>query len=92
MGDSVVELSSKQFEQIGEFVKSHLEEWVGEIRREREFDLLERMVRVEEELKSLRELMNERYVAMDKRFSSLQWTMGIGFTLIAALMGVLNFL
>jgi len=29
---------------------------------------------------------------MDKRFTSLQWTMGIGFTLIAALMGVFNFL
>jgi hypothetical protein len=29
---------------------------------------------------------------MDKRFSSLQWMMGLGFTLIAALMAVFNFL
>ena len=27
----------------------------------------------------------------DKRFSQLQWTMGLGFTVLAALMGVFNF-
>jgi hypothetical protein len=28
---------------------------------------------------------------MERRFSSLQWTMGLGFTLLAALMGLFNF-
>ena len=28
---------------------------------------------------------------MNKRFSHLQWTMGLGFTLLAALMGIFNF-
>ena len=28
---------------------------------------------------------------MNKRFSQLQWTMGLGFTILAVLMGVFNF-
>ncbi len=28
---------------------------------------------------------------MDKRFSQLQWTTGLGFTILAALMGIFNF-
>ena len=33
--------------------------------------------------------MLQRY--MDKRFSQMQWTMGLGFTMIVMLMGVFNF-
>ena len=124
MGERAVELGQKEFEQIGEYVRSHIEEWLEDVRKKREFELLERIVRVEEEIKSLHALTTERFEAvekrfeaidkrfeevdkrfeavdkrfelmqayMDKRFTSLQWTMGIGFTLIAALMGVFNFL
>ena len=28
---------------------------------------------------------------MSKRFSQLQWTIGLGFTIMAALMGIINF-
>ena len=83
-------------------MKSHLGEWMGEIRRECELELVERAVRVEEELKSLHQHSETRFEAvddkfesmqryMDRRFSSLQWTMGLGFTLLAALMAVFNF-
>jgi hypothetical protein len=58
---------------------------------------------VEEEVKSLREVMEARFEAIearfesrfeeiDKRFTHMQWTIGLGFTLLAALMGVFNFL
>ena len=75
MGDRAMELGEKEFERIEEFVRSHLKQWMGEVRRERELDLLERTVRVEEELKSLRELTVERFEAlqtfMDERFGAV---------------------
>ena len=93
-----MELGEKELEKIGNYVKAHLPEWMGEIRKERELDLVERVVRVEEELKNLREVMevrfeavNKRFEDMDKRFLQLQWSMGIGFTVLAALMAVFNF-
>jgi len=91
MGDPAMELGEKELEKIGRYVKTHLAEWIGEVRRERELDLVERVVRVEEELKSLREVMETRFESFEKRFSQILWTMGIGFTLLAALMGVFNF-
>ena len=57
------------------------------------------MVRVQEELKSQRELMDERFAAMDKRFNdmqasirSTQWLIGAGFVLITAAIAVFQFL
>jgi len=98
MGEAAMELGEKELEKIGSYVRSHLPEWMGEIRRERELDLIERIVRVEEELKSLKEVMearfegvDARFKGVDKRFSQLQWMMGLGFTVLAALMGVFNF-
>ncbi len=98
MGEPAMELGEKELEKIGTYVKRHLSEWMGEVRRERELDLIERVIRVEEELKNLREVMevrfeavNKRFEDVDKRFSQIQWTMGIGFTVLAALMAVFNF-
>jgi len=138
-------LSNEEIARIGDYLKDYLPQWV------REFNspalttnamLLERLIRLEEELKAQRELMEARFAAMDKRFesvdkrfesmdkrfesmdkrfedlihymdkrfedlihymdkrfdsmnnrfSSLQWMIGLGFTLIAALMAVFNFL
>ena len=54
--------------------------------------LLERMVRVEEELRAQRELMDERFgfmeqrfEAVDKRFNTLTWMIGVGFVVITSL-------
>jgi hypothetical protein len=98
MGDYPVELGERELEKIGEYVKAHLPEWMGEVRRDWELDMTERIVRVEEEVKNLREVMNARFESVDtrfdsmnKRFTSLQWTMGLGFTVLAALMGIFNF-
>ena len=85
--------------------------------RARELALMERVVRVEEELKALREIelarfeamekrfealqreMNARFEAMDKRFEAVerrltftQWMMGVGFTFIAFLITLAQFL
>ena len=37
------------------------------------------------------ELVDKRFEDMNKRFSQLQWTMGIEFTVLAALMGIFLF-
>jgi len=59
-----MELGEKELEKIGIYVRSHLPEWMGEVRRERELDLVERVVRVEAELKNLREVMEVRFNAV----------------------------
>jgi cytoskeletal protein RodZ len=102
MGEPVVELGERELERIGRYVQGHLKEWTREqgleIRSNREIELLERIVRVEEGLKNQAELMRQgfeqmekRFELVDKRFSVLQWVMGVGFTILAALMGVFNF-
>ncbi len=136
MGDAVMELGEKELEKIGRYVQNHLGEWakdsnILEFRTQREIDLLERMVRVEEGLKNIAEQMKKGFESMekrfeqidkrfeqvdkrfeqvdkrfeqvdkrfedmqhymDRRFSQLQWMIGIGFTAITVLMGLINFL
>src|SRR6056297_3605359 len=100
MGDAQMELGEREFKKIGEYVKSHLKEWIAEsganlgagaaegadseksegskigeealALRRRELDLIERIVRVEDELKNLREVMEERFAKVDERFEALQ--------------------
>ena len=67
-----------------EYIKTHLGEWLAEQSLAKpvavyEIELRERMVRVEEELKHQRELiqqnidqMNKRFEQMDKRFEAMQ--------------------
>jgi hypothetical protein len=108
-----MELEQRHLEQIGEYVKSHFAEWMSAsdpARNRTDPLLLERMVRVEEELKAQRDLMQQgfnaidkrfedlihymdkRFESIEKRFSSLQWLIGIGITLIAVLMAAFEFI
>ena len=69
-------LEAKELEQIGEYVQSHLDEWLAARPPVTEgirytFALGERMVRVEEELKTQRELMKQGFDMMDKRFEQV---------------------
>ena len=72
MGDPVV-LREEDVGRIGEYVKPWLREIVSQMAPSSEFggisaQLFERMVRVEEELKSQREMMDERFGLMVRRF------------------------
>lgn len=67
-----------------EAMKPLLEEYISKILQKktivteqqiRQISLLERIVRVEEELKALRELSEERFAASDKRFEEMQRSM-----------------
>ena len=86
MGEAQMELGERELHKIGEFVKAHLPQWIGETGlaaaieggesfsalHKRELDLIERIVRVEDELKNLREVMEERFAKVDERFEALQ--------------------
>ena len=67
-----MELSPDTLRQIGEYVKAHIPEWVRDTPEiQREYDLRERTVRVEEELKAQREIMERGFDAMEKRFEAI---------------------
>lgn len=70
-------------------VKTNIDEFLRQSElRAKELSLIERVIRVEEELKSLKETIDLRFEAMEKRFTTLQWFMGIGFTIISILIAV----
>ena len=61
--------------------------------------LTERIIRVEEELKSQRELMKQGFDQTDKRFddfsrrfTGMMWLIGTGFVVLSALMSLCAFL
>jgi hypothetical protein len=70
-----MELSQDQFEQIGSYVRRNLGNWMQELSPPASpLDpvLVERIVRVEEELKSQRELMKQGFEQVDKRFEEMR--------------------
>src|SRR6056297_1859870 len=72
VGEPAMELGNRELEKIGEYVKNHLEEWMQPIRAQHELNLIERAIRVEEELKNLREQGNLQFKAIEKRFEAQQ--------------------
>jgi len=77
-------------------VKTSIEEFLRQSEiKAKELSLIERVIRVEVELKALKEIektrfeaMEARFEAMDKRFTTLQWFTGVGFTAISILIAV----
>jgi acyl carrier protein phosphodiesterase len=68
MSDAM-ELTPQALNQIGDYVRRNLPGWL----REAEGTTLnERMIRVEEELKTQRELMREGFAQVDKRFELME--------------------
>ncbi len=85
MGEPKVD--QNQLEQIGNYVKIHIGQWIREQniypfpqQQSREIELLERMVRVEEGLKNQMELTRQGFESMDKRFIDLQQYMDKRFS------------
>ena len=104
MEERSVTLREDDIQRVGDYVKPWLRELVDRIvprpaTARIDAQLLERMVRVEEELKAQRELMDERFEFTKERFREVneyfkrtQWLIGIGFVVVSAvitLFGVL---
>ncbi len=69
-------LTGEDFEQLADYMKSHLAEWLAEKSLGKppavyEIELRERMVRVEEELKHQRDLILRGFDLMEKGFSEV---------------------
>ena len=107
---------------VQQSIQSAIEEFVRKNdKRAKELSLIERVIRVEEELKALREIeaarfeaiekrfealqremdkrfealqreMNARFESLEKRLSFTQWLIGIGFTAVMAMIGILRYL
>lgn len=74
MGEPAMELTQSQLQQIAEYVKSQLPDWVYRSEPPNK-EIHDRILVVEQELKAQRELMSQGFAAMDKRFESLQHNM-----------------
>src|SRR6056297_1603210 len=61
-------LTDRDLEQVGRYVQAHLYEWLPAP----VIDLSERIVRVEDELRSQRELMLQGFAQMEKRFEQVE--------------------
>ena len=82
MGEPDVAIGESELNLIGEYVQSHLTGWMERLGVWPQPDavtntqLLERAVRVEEELKAQREIMIAKFEASDKRFESIDLRIG----------------
>ena len=81
MSDVTMALGESELQRIGDYVRSHLYVWLNDVAPQAIVapQLLERTVRVEEELKNLRETMEVRFAAVDKRFEAQLAVMKAGF-------------
>lgn len=66
-----MELRDADVERIGEYVRMKLPVWFPRLTETTSPELLERIVRVEEELKHQRELLERNFVFSEKRFEEI---------------------
>ncbi len=76
MGEPAMTLGEEELKVIGSYVQSNLGTWIQSaniipFRSDRELELLERMVRVEEGLKNVSEQMQKGFEYMEKRFEQI---------------------
>ncbi|HOF33519.1 MAG TPA: hypothetical protein PK624_05685 [Spirochaetota bacterium] len=73
---TAMEFTKEQLEQIGSYIESNFDRFGAKSNvvqlRPYDIQLIERMTRIEEELRSQRELMQLGFNQMDKRFESMQ--------------------
>ena len=68
-----MQLEKEQLDQIGSYVRTHINEWLDETSsRYSQTRLGERIIRVEEELKSQREILTRGFDQIDKRLELMQ--------------------
>ena len=87
MSDVTIAIGESELQRIGDYVRGHLFAWLNDMAPQVIVgpQLLERTVRIEEELKSLRETMETRFAAQQalteerKRFEAQQETMKADF-------------
>ncbi len=80
---AAMEFTKEQLEQIGSYIESNFDRFGAKSNvvqlRPYDIQLIERMTRIEEELRSQRELIQLGFNQMDKRFESMQNQMHVRF-------------
>lgn len=75
MADPAMNIGENELKQIGEYVKSNLRDWLGEMSPSTDAvtstSLLERAINVEHELKAQREVMLVKFETVDQRFEDM---------------------
>ena len=76
MGNAAMELSSEQKAYIGDYIRTHMQEWAGvyldnRALSEREIALNERILRVEASIEKNQALMQQGFDQMEKRFEQI---------------------
>ena len=104
MGEAAMELSSEQKDYIGSYIRDNLKLWIGEsganqLINEREMEIRERIIRVEESLdkhialtRQGFEQVDKRFESIDSRFNRLTGLISLGFLVITVLITVFQFL
>ncbi|HPJ14470.1 MAG TPA: hypothetical protein PLJ39_05280 [Spirochaetota bacterium] len=105
---TAMKLTEEQLEQIGSYIESNFDRISAKSNviqlRPYDIQMIERMTRIEEELKAQRELMqfgfnqmDKRFEAVDKRFEDvnkkftvMMWAMGAGITIITTVITLLT--
>jgi hypothetical protein len=89
---NMLELSNETLETIGGYVRRNLGAWIQEVapRMVTDRELIERTVRVEEELKYQRELMQQGFVAVDKRLEDMNRNSTRWFTVLTVMVGIIG--
>ena len=98
---NAMELSQDALETIGNYVKSNLGLWMREIApaslSDRDLELRERAIRVEESLAHQRELMQQgfdhmekRFEQVDKRLNDMHQHMIRSFTVITVMLAIIG--
>ncbi|MBP8083091.1 MAG: hypothetical protein KAZ87_07795 [Spirochaetes bacterium] len=96
-----MELTKEQLEQIGSYIESNFDRFSAKSNviqlRSYDIQMIERMTRIEEELKAQRELiqfgfnqMDKRFEDANKKFTMIMWAMGIGITIITTVITLLT--
>ena len=73
MSDQTMTIGDRELQRIGDYVKGNLRGWMDEVGPQSDVitQLLERSVRIEEELRGGRQLMEVRFEAVDRRFEAV---------------------
>ena len=73
MSDQTMTIGDRELQRIGEYVKGNLRDWMDEVAPQSvgTTQLLERSVRIDEELRAGRQLMEVRFEAVDRRFEAV---------------------
>ena len=88
--EPTMELSADVLDSIGRYVRGNLGSWMRDVTYERDIEVRERMVRLEEELKAQRELMKLGFEQNERRFEDMRSHSTRWFTVMSLMLAAIG--